>query len=116
MALSKADIKLKHKTKTVSAFGGDVRVRSLSIPEMFRLTALLKEAEASKDYSKVHISVAQWCAVDDDLEPLFSDVDLASIPFEYQDDLQTILSSVLDMANESRELAETKKKNSERAN
>lgn len=112
MALSKKDIRLEYKVRTVSAFGGDCRVRSLSIPEMFKLTALLKDAEVSKDYSTVHLSVAKWCAVDEQNQPLFSDADMENMPFDFQDDLQNILSCVLEMVNESREKADAKKKSS----
>ena len=96
--------------RTVNAWGGEVRVRSMSVAQLFSFQALLNEAKATGDYSRAQCVVASWCVVDENDRPLFTEADVEALGNKSHRSLAKIFSAVVEMNTISDDSIDAKKK------
>lgn len=91
-------------------WGGDVRIRSMSCAEMFAFSALLNEAKATGDYTKVHCSALSWCCVDDQDKPIFEAADIEKLGRKSHRNISKVFGEIVAMNTVSDEAIDAKKK------
>lgn len=95
-------------------WGGDLKVRSMTVTQLFQFNTMLTEARRSGDYTACHVWVCIWCAVDANDNPLFTDKDYQAIAKKSQKSLTKIFSAVIKMNTITEEKTESLKKSSKK--
>jgi hypothetical protein len=88
---------IDREVNTVNAFGSEIKIKSMSVTQLFRFQTLLAESQASKDYSKCQLYVCRECCVGDDGKPLFGDCDLQALGEKSFKEINKIFQGVLKM-------------------
>jgi hypothetical protein len=100
MLLNKKQIQetFDYETKIVKGvWGGEVKVRSMTVTQLFKFNELISEAKKTGNYSECYIWVCIWCIVDELDVPLFSDADYDAFAKKSHKSLAKIFSVVVSM-------------------
>jgi hypothetical protein len=108
MALSREDILSfkDYEVRTVKAFGGSVRIKSLSVSESLKMSAMLKD-----DIAKAMCTAVSFACVDKDDKPLFTLDDVEALSKKSAKSVVKIFNEVVAMNTIDAERVEDAKKN-----